>query len=100
MLFDRLASVLKDEQDSATNTHTPELGSAFQRRGRTLVGLPTSRISAPPKLGGRRYHLGVFLKGVERRGAHWQDTLTYRSRPFCPQRGRKGLGMRVSKNLI
>ncbi len=32
------------EQDSQTNTLTPELGSAFQRRGRALARLPISHL--------------------------------------------------------
>ncbi len=46
----------KLEQDSQTTTHTPELGSAFQRRGRALVRLPNQSLKTlnltPMGLGG------------------------------------------------
>ena len=35
------------EQDSQTTTHTPELGSAFQRRGRALASLSPPNLFSP-----------------------------------------------------
>ena len=43
------------EEDSQTTTHTPELGSAFQRRGRALAKLPNpslKNLNLTPKAAG------------------------------------------------